>query len=92
MPGRYGTRRGFLVRQTNRAGQYRRGICSCGGLGFARGGVRSGNVCLDGDSPQTPVMSAAPVAPETPGIGDLQSVPVRHTADRRDGRNRDIRG
>ena len=30
-------------------------------------------------------------APETPGIGDLQSVPVRHTADRRDGRNRDIR-
>ena len=37
-------------------------------------------------------MSVAPVAPETPGIGDLQSVPVRHTADRRDGRNRDIRG
>lgn len=37
-------------------------------------------------------MSVAPVAPETPGIGDLQSVPVRHTADRRGGRNRDIRG
>lgn len=37
-------------------------------------------------------MSVAPVAPETPSIGDLQFVPVRHTADRRGGRNRDIRG